>query len=85
MTVLAVAVALFVGLVTIGLVVCVRLLIWRGAIGRAEKQLSAKVDEVMAEFPQECKLWGGRAALKDPVFVREALRELEAPVKRGRG
>jgi hypothetical protein len=55
-----------------------RIRVWRKARARAEKDLAAKIDELLAEFPSECQTWGGRTALQEPDVVREVIRELEA-------
>jgi hypothetical protein len=51
----------------------------RRHLDQIEQALAAKIDQVLAEFPQECQTWGGRAALADKDIVEEILRELEAP------
>jgi serine/threonine protein kinase len=50
----------------------------RKALTRAKQALAARIDELVAEFPQEVSSLGGPSALRDRVIVRELLRELEA-------
>jgi serine/threonine protein kinase len=44
---------------------------------RAERDLVAKIDEMLTALPQECQTWGGQAALADREMVKEILRELD--------
>jgi hypothetical protein len=69
------------GLLILALLIRLRMGAWRGAREQAREELSAKVREVLQEFPAEGRLWGGAASLGDAVIVEEVLRELEA----GRG
>jgi hypothetical protein len=48
---------------------------------KAEHALEAKSEELLAEFPQECQTWRGRAALADQEILQGVLRELETPTK----
>jgi serine/threonine protein kinase len=45
----------------------------------AKRRRTARIDSLLAEFPQECQVWGGRAALTGRAMVQEILRDLEVP------
>jgi hypothetical protein len=62
----------------------VGLLFWLRRKGRAqsERELATRIDELLAEFAQECQPWGGRAALVNQKILEEVLREVEAKSKR---
>jgi hypothetical protein len=49
---------------------------WRG-LPKRKADLEAKIEEMLREFPQECKAWGGVAALRDADIVREIVRDKE--------
>ena len=66
------------GLLILALVVRLRLAAWGRGREQAREELSAKLSEALTEFPAECRLWGGKPSLEDPVIVEEVLRELEA-------
>jgi hypothetical protein len=68
-------------LLILPLLIRLRMSAWRRSREQARQELSAKVREVLQEFPAESRLWGGQPALSDVVIVEEVLRELEA----GRG
>jgi hypothetical protein len=67
-----------VGLCLVGVLTWLRLRLWRKSQERAEQNLAAKVQELLDEFPQECKEWGGPSALRDREIVQEFVRNLEA-------
>ncbi len=46
---------------------------------RVEQNLAFKIEELLAEFPQECQTWGGRAALADAEVLKKIIEELEPP------
>jgi hypothetical protein len=50
---------------------------WRAG-ARAKRALAARIDELVAEFPQEVSCLGGPSALRDRAIVRQLLRDLEA-------
>jgi serine/threonine protein kinase len=56
-----------------------RLRWWYKARARARQDLSAKIDEVVAEFPQEVQALGGPAVLREPAILQELVLALEAP------
>ena len=37
-----------------------------------------KMQEMLQEFPGECRAWGGQPSLRDPTVVEEIVRDLEA-------
>jgi hypothetical protein len=51
---------------------------WK-AQARAKHDLAAKIDQLLAALPQECQVWGGRAALANRAIVQEILRDLKPP------
>jgi serine/threonine protein kinase len=65
------ALSILVGLVWVGL-----WLRWRPRT-QGKRTLAARIDQLLAEFPQECQTWGGRAVLTDRDMVQAILRELE--------
>src|SRR5262249_34783936 len=79
------------GLVTgflVGPLVCaavlwLRVILRRRSLAAAEKALAAKIEEIQAEFPEQCRAWGGAAGLREPDLVNEVLRDMEA--RRGAG
>ena len=48
---------------------------------QAKQALAAKIDELVAEFPQEVQSWGGPSVLRDEDLVRELLNQLEPQQK----
>jgi hypothetical protein len=45
---------------------------------RAGRDLTGKVEGLLAEFPEECQAWGGAGALREAGLARETVRMLEA-------
>jgi hypothetical protein len=70
---------LIAGLALWDTVVWLRLRFWRKARARAEHDLATKINEVVAEFPQEVQTWGEPSVLREQDIVQELIRELEAP------
>jgi hypothetical protein len=66
------------GLATLGLCIRWRLRLWRKVRTRVEQDLAAKIDGVVAEFPQEVQNLGGPSVLRERSILRELVRELEA-------
>ena len=73
------AACVLLGLAIIGGSVWLGIWFRRKARRSAEEALASKIDQLLAEFPQECQTWGGRAALADREIVKEIFRELETP------
>jgi serine/threonine protein kinase len=78
-TTTAVVVALLIGFTMCGIVFWLRLRFWRQAQVQAERDLTARIDDLLTEFPRECEKWGGRPVLKEPQIVQEVLHDLEGP------
>jgi hypothetical protein len=72
-------VGVLIGLGTCGALFWGRLLLWRKARLEADKDLAARIDQVLEEFPQESQQWGGRGALREREIVQELLRDLKGP------
>ena len=49
------------------------------AIQATERDLAARIDQLLTSLPQECETWGGRAALSDYQTVEAILREVDPP------
>ena len=77
---LATVLAVFVGLTFGSAAIWLRMRLWRKSVVRAELNLSIKIEELQAEFFQECQMWGGLSALRD----RDLVRDLFADLKRTR-
>ena len=56
-----------------------RLWLWRRGRARAEQNLTARIDQLIADFPYEVQTCGGAAVLREQEIVRELVRQLEAP------
>ena len=68
-TPIAILVNVVVALALWSLTIRLRLRFWWKAQARAELDLAARIDQMLTAFPQECQIWGGRAALLDRAMV----------------
>lgn len=64
---------------------CIRFMrrIGRNREARAATQLQAKIEELVAEYPDEVRSWGGRAKLEDPDVAAQVLALVQREVLLG--
>ena len=66
------------GLLILAFLIRLRLRLWEKGSDQAREDLSVKMQEMLQEFPGECRGWGGQPSLSDPTVVEEIVRKLEA-------
>jgi serine/threonine protein kinase/predicted lipid-binding transport protein (Tim44 family) len=76
---IAAVVGFLIGIAILGTSIWLSWHFWRKARAQANQKLAAKIDELVADFPQEVHALGGSTILRDEGAVRELLRHLEAP------